>query len=250
MLEVLVRRHYREFDLHGLRVLDNAGRPAVVADYVLDENRPTHLVSTVGTIEELRRPERAAGHGHRGAGGRPARGSRGRRRPLPLLARRATGAGGDQRGAGDAGRWRCPSPPTYAGSRSRSARAAGEPGQLLHVPPGAGWRRRRHRDGRGRPGPRHPPDGRPTAEPVAAARLSTSPGSRHPRTCCSTTARPRATPPTSGWSPSRRCASSPSSATPRARSPRSPTRSVPSRTASRRSGGPAPSAAPRARPST
>jgi len=56
MLEVLVRRHYREFDLHGLRVLDNGGRPAVVADYVLDENRPTHLVSTVGTIEELRDP--------------------------------------------------------------------------------------------------------------------------------------------------------------------------------------------------
>ena len=28
MLEVLVRRHYREFDLHGLRVLDAAGRPS------------------------------------------------------------------------------------------------------------------------------------------------------------------------------------------------------------------------------
>src|SRR6476659_11284444 len=56
MLEVLVRRHYREFDLHGLRVLDTAGRPAVVADYVLDQTRPTHLVSTLGTIEELRDP--------------------------------------------------------------------------------------------------------------------------------------------------------------------------------------------------
>ena len=37
MLEVLVRRHYREYDLHDLRVLDVAGRPFVVADYVLDE---------------------------------------------------------------------------------------------------------------------------------------------------------------------------------------------------------------------
>ena len=55
MLEVLVRRHYREFDLHDLRVLD-AGRPFVVADYVLDETRPTHLVSTLGTIDELGDP--------------------------------------------------------------------------------------------------------------------------------------------------------------------------------------------------
>ena len=55
MLEVLVRRHYREFDLHDLRVLDG-GRPFVVADYVLDETRPTHLVSTLGTIDELGDP--------------------------------------------------------------------------------------------------------------------------------------------------------------------------------------------------
>ncbi len=55
MLEVLVKRHYREFDLHDLRVVTN-GRPFVVADYVLDETRPTHLVSTLGTIEELSDP--------------------------------------------------------------------------------------------------------------------------------------------------------------------------------------------------
>jgi acetyl-CoA carboxylase carboxyltransferase component/biotin carboxyl carrier protein len=55
MLEVLVKRHYREFDLHDLRVLDG-GRPFVVADYVLDETRPTHLVSTLGSVDELGDP--------------------------------------------------------------------------------------------------------------------------------------------------------------------------------------------------
>ena len=56
MLEVLVKRHYREFDLHDLRVLDVTGRPFVAADYVLDGNRPTRLVSTLGTREELADP--------------------------------------------------------------------------------------------------------------------------------------------------------------------------------------------------
>ncbi len=52
MLEVLIRRHYREFDLHDLRTLSVGERPFAVADYVLDE-RPTHLVTTVGTVAEL-----------------------------------------------------------------------------------------------------------------------------------------------------------------------------------------------------
>ncbi len=59
MLEVLARRHYREYDLHALTStaagdVDGADavRPFVVADYTLDE-RPTRLVSTVGTLEEL-----------------------------------------------------------------------------------------------------------------------------------------------------------------------------------------------------
>ena len=58
MLEVLARRHYREYELHDLRVLDVEGRPFVVADYVLDENRPTRLVTTVGTFEEVSWTER------------------------------------------------------------------------------------------------------------------------------------------------------------------------------------------------
>ena len=51
MLEVLARRHYREYDLHDVRSLD-APRPVVVAGYTLDE-RPTRLVSSIGSVAEL-----------------------------------------------------------------------------------------------------------------------------------------------------------------------------------------------------
>ncbi|MCW2819561.1 MAG: ATP-grasp protein, partial [Marmoricola sp.] len=51
MLEVLARRHYREYDLREVRSLD-APRPVVVADYTLDE-RPTRLVSSIGSVSEL-----------------------------------------------------------------------------------------------------------------------------------------------------------------------------------------------------
>jgi len=52
MLEVLIRRHYREYELHGLRRLNAAGRPFVTADYALDE-RPTRLITTVAKRSEL-----------------------------------------------------------------------------------------------------------------------------------------------------------------------------------------------------
>src|SRR6185436_8499538 len=52
MLEVLARRHYREYDLHGLESIESGDRPFVVADYTLD-GRHTRLVSTVGTMAEL-----------------------------------------------------------------------------------------------------------------------------------------------------------------------------------------------------
>ncbi len=52
LLEVLVQRHYREYDLDGPRRVSIPGRPAAVADYVLDA-RPTHLITTLGTFEEL-----------------------------------------------------------------------------------------------------------------------------------------------------------------------------------------------------
>jgi len=52
MLEVLVRRHYLEYELHDLRNATVHGRPFTTADYSLDD-RPTHLVSTIGTVAEL-----------------------------------------------------------------------------------------------------------------------------------------------------------------------------------------------------
>ncbi|MGH8959997.1 MAG: carboxyl transferase domain-containing protein [Jatrophihabitantaceae bacterium] len=54
LLEVLIRRHYREYALEDLRAPHVNGRPFAVAGYVLDA-RPTHLVSTVGTFAELGR---------------------------------------------------------------------------------------------------------------------------------------------------------------------------------------------------
>ena len=99
MLEVLARRHYREYELHDLRVLDVDGRPFVAADYVLDENRPTRLVSTAGTFDGARRPDRSARHrGGRTGGGPPVR-LRGRGRPVPVVAGGAGIPGGDQRRA-------------------------------------------------------------------------------------------------------------------------------------------------------
>ncbi len=53
LLEVLIRRHYREFDLHGLSAEQVDGRPVVRADYVSEEHGPTRVISTLATIEEL-----------------------------------------------------------------------------------------------------------------------------------------------------------------------------------------------------
>ena len=52
MLEVLIKRHYREYELHDVASIVIDGRPFAVADYVLDD-RPTHLVSTIGSVDEL-----------------------------------------------------------------------------------------------------------------------------------------------------------------------------------------------------
>ena len=56
MLEVLIRRHYREHELHDLKdsVVDR--RPFATADYTVDD-RPTRVVSTVGTVDELADPD-------------------------------------------------------------------------------------------------------------------------------------------------------------------------------------------------
>jgi acetyl/propionyl-CoA carboxylase alpha subunit/acetyl-CoA carboxylase carboxyltransferase component len=55
MLEVLVKRHYRDFALHDLTIGQLDRRPFVSADYTLDD-RPTHLVSTIGSYSELAGP--------------------------------------------------------------------------------------------------------------------------------------------------------------------------------------------------
>ncbi len=52
MLEVLIKRHYRGHELTGLREEVVDGRAIAVADYRLDD-RDSHLVSTIGTIDEL-----------------------------------------------------------------------------------------------------------------------------------------------------------------------------------------------------
>jgi acetyl-CoA carboxylase carboxyltransferase component/pyruvate/2-oxoglutarate dehydrogenase complex dihydrolipoamide acyltransferase (E2) component len=54
LLEVLARRHYREYTLDDLRSRTIWGRPLVTARYTLDE-RPTFLVSTIASMAELPR---------------------------------------------------------------------------------------------------------------------------------------------------------------------------------------------------
>ncbi|HLR84134.1 MAG TPA: biotin carboxylase N-terminal domain-containing protein, partial [Nocardioidaceae bacterium] len=52
MLAVLIKRHYRKHSLRDLREVRLEGRPFAVADYTLDD-RPTHVVSTIGRVDEL-----------------------------------------------------------------------------------------------------------------------------------------------------------------------------------------------------
>ncbi len=52
MLEVLIKRHYREHELHDVRGMHIGGRPFAVADYTLDDRR-THLATSVGLVSEL-----------------------------------------------------------------------------------------------------------------------------------------------------------------------------------------------------
>ena len=173
MLEVLVRRHYREHDLHDLQVLDVAGRPFVVADYVLDENRPTRLVTTVGTFAEVGDPTGALA---------TAVGEQVAARPsgseavvdLYLSWPDAPGhAGGGQcpaRRAAGVAAVRLGRTPHRGRGHPRRRRAGG----LLHVPAGHPGRRG-HGHGGGRPRPWHPPDGGSPAEPLAAAGLQGHP---------------------------------------------------------------------------
>ncbi len=52
MLEVLIKRHYADFGLHDLQAFEVGGRAFAQGDYTL-EGRPTRVVSTLATFEEL-----------------------------------------------------------------------------------------------------------------------------------------------------------------------------------------------------
>ncbi len=55
MLEVLARRHYREYELHDMQVFTEQGRPFVTADYAIDD-RPSRLITTVAQKPDLSGP--------------------------------------------------------------------------------------------------------------------------------------------------------------------------------------------------
>ncbi len=64
LLEVLIRRHYLEYDLHDLTVTgpdEHAGRPVVHAEYATDEKGATRVVSTIGDVTELADPDSPLG---------------------------------------------------------------------------------------------------------------------------------------------------------------------------------------------
>ena len=170
MLEVLIRRHYREYELHDLREFAVGGRPFATADYSIDD-RLSHLVTTVGTVAELADPDSGLVAGADRTGRQPPSRTRGRRRAVPARSGRARGAAG---GVG---------PPPRPGRRSarlpagtalvrRDRTGSGSAGLVLHLPP------RRRLGDRGRQRPRRAPDGRPAADPVAAARLPDHPAGR------------------------------------------------------------------------
>lgn len=60
LLEVLIRRHYLEYDLHDLTVTgagEHGGRPVVHAEYATQEKGATRVVSTIGDVAELADPD-------------------------------------------------------------------------------------------------------------------------------------------------------------------------------------------------
>ena len=170
MLEVLARRHYREYDLHDLQSLESGARPFVVADYTLDD-RPTRLVSTVGTVAELGDPSGDLVTTWSALTSTARREGEDAVVDLYLHWADAPEAADETserlraRWSGAAGRSR-----RTTASR-RGLRRRRPPGRLLRVPPRPTTASRR----RGRPHPRRAPDGRPAPEPVAAAQLPRDP---------------------------------------------------------------------------
>ncbi|MFJ9388565.1 carboxyl transferase domain-containing protein [Nocardioides sp. NPDC101246] len=66
LLEVLIRRHYRDYHLHDLTVTsagtsDGGGRPVAHAEYATDDKGATRVVSTIGDVTELAQPDSRLG---------------------------------------------------------------------------------------------------------------------------------------------------------------------------------------------
>ncbi|MFI5623961.1 carboxyl transferase domain-containing protein [Nocardioides sp. NPDC051685] len=61
LLEVLIRRHYRDYHLHDLTVTSDSGRPVAHAEYATDEKGATRVVSTIGDVTELADPDGTLG---------------------------------------------------------------------------------------------------------------------------------------------------------------------------------------------
>ena len=231
MLEVLIKRHYREHELHGLRTAIEDGPP--VRRRRLHARRAAAPTSSPpsGWCRRAGRRQRAGARRHRRGGRAPDR-LRLRRRPLPVL-------------AGRAGVARARPPSELAALLAQLAFAQQVRRVAVAVCAGGGPSRRATSPSALPRAPWSRTASSAACTPWSGAgstsggsATSTSPGSRRPRTCCSTTASPRATRPTSASSRSRRCASSSWCATRRARSPPCRTPSAPSPTASRRSAGP------------
>ena len=212
MLEVLVRRHYREYDLHDLRVLDVGGPPVRASPTTRSTSRPDPPGLHGRHPRRARRPGRAAGRGDRRRRSRP--GAAGTSAVVDLYLSWPDAPEPPERGQRrelrDAARRRCRSPRDVRRVAVAVCPGGGRPvGYFTFRPEPA----TAHGDRRGRPGPRRAPDGRPPAEPVAAARLRRHPARGARGRAALPLRRARTTRPTSGSSRWPRCASSPSSAT-------------------------------------
>ena len=169
MLEVLVRRHYREHDLHGLRSVRARG-PHVRGGRLHPRRPPDPGGLDRRHHRRAGRPRQRAGHRRRRRGRRP-------QRPVDeavvdLYVHWPDVPESPEQASEELARIVGALPFAHDVRRVAVAVCPGgdRPVNYFTYRPA-----RRRRGRRGRPGPRRAPDGRPPARPVAAARLP-----RHP----------------------------------------------------------------------